>query len=120
MRTSVDSRVSTVVQSLSRTILYYSLPLHIHTHSQGCLNTYSRAGKLFPGPHLYGGAALLVLWTLAVATIPAMQQKKGNDGGELARLVHIGANVGSLALLTYQVTSGVPILLKVVELTSWP
>ncbi|KAL7565961.1 hypothetical protein ACA910_008417 [Epithemia clementina (nom. ined.)] len=82
---------------------------------EGCLNTYSRAGKLFPGPHLYGGAAVVVLWALAVSTVPAMQ--KGND---TARTLHIGANLVSLALFAWQVTSGIPILLKVVEITSWP
>jgi hypothetical protein len=28
----------------------------------GALNTYLRAGKLFPGPHLYAGAAITILW----------------------------------------------------------
>ena len=37
---------------------------------EGPLNTYARAGKLFPGPHLYAGAALVVLWAAAVACIP--------------------------------------------------
>eukprot|EP00527_Entomoneis_sp_CCMP2396_P003465 CAMPEP_0198150952 /NCGR_PEP_ID=MMETSP1443-20131203/53388_1 /TAXON_ID=186043 /ORGANISM="Entomoneis sp., Strain CCMP2396" /LENGTH=124 /DNA_ID=CAMNT_0043816451 /DNA_START=26 /DNA_END=400 /DNA_ORIENTATION=- len=82
---------------------------------EGCLNTYSRAGKLFPGPHLYAGAGLVVLWGLAVSTVPAMQ--KGND---TARIVHIGANVSTLGLFAWQVTTGIPILLKVIEKTSWP
>ena len=46
-------------------------------HLQGPLNTYARAGKLFPGPHLYAGAGLVCLWALAAACVPAMQ--KGND-----------------------------------------
>ena len=79
------------------------------------MNTYARAGKLFPGPHLYAGAALVVLWSLAVGTIPAMQ--KGND---TARTIHIGANLTGLAFFAWQVTTGIPILLKVVELTNWP
>ena len=29
------------------------------------MNTYARAGKLFPGPHLYAGAGLVCLWALA-------------------------------------------------------
>ena len=47
--------------------------------------------------------------------VPSMQ--KGND---IARAVHIGANLAGLGLLAWQVITGVPILLKVVELTKWP
>eukprot|EP00529_Nitzschia_sp_RCC80_P028928 CAMPEP_0113451796 /NCGR_PEP_ID=MMETSP0014_2-20120614/6520_1 /TAXON_ID=2857 /ORGANISM="Nitzschia sp." /LENGTH=335 /DNA_ID=CAMNT_0000343157 /DNA_START=503 /DNA_END=1510 /DNA_ORIENTATION=- /assembly_acc=CAM_ASM_000159 len=82
---------------------------------EGPLNTYARAGKLFPGPHLYAGAGLVCLWALAVSAIPQMQ--KGND---TARYVHIGANIGGIALFAWQVKSGIPILLKVIEFTKWP
>lgn len=82
---------------------------------QGPLNTYARAGKLFPGPHLYAGAGLVVLWALAVATVPQMQ--KGND---TARTIHITANIAGLCLFGWQLQSGIPILLKVIEKTSWP
>jgi len=86
-----------------------------NTISQGPLNTYARAGKLFPGPHLYAGAGLVVLWALAAAAVPAMQK-----GSDTARTVHIGANLTMIALFAWQVTSGVPILLKVIEFTKWP
>jgi Protein of unknown function (DUF4079) len=43
--------------------------------------------------------------------------QKGND---TARTIHITANLGGLGLFTWQVVSGVPILLKVIELTKWP
>jgi len=82
---------------------------------EGPLNTYARAGKLFPGPHLYAGAGLVVLWALAVSMVPHMQ--KGND---TARTVHIGANVAGMCLFGWQVVTGYPILLKVLEKTSWP
>ena len=82
---------------------------------QGPLNTYARAGKLFPGPHLYAGAGLVVLWALAASCVPAMQ--KGND---TARSMHIGANVAGIGLFGWQVVSGIPILQKVWELTKWP
>lgn len=90
---------------------------HYHHHHQkkGPLNTYARAGKLFPGPHLYAGAGLVCLWALAAACVPHMQ--KGND---TARSIHIGANVAGIGLFGWQVVSGIPILLKVVEKTSWP
>jgi hypothetical protein len=79
------------------------------------LNTYARAGKLFPGPHLYAGAGLVCLWALAGACVPAMQ--KGND---TARSIHIGANVAGIGMFAWQVVSGLPILFKVIEKTSWP
>mmetsp|Transcript_33770 Transcript_33770/g.41414 ORF Transcript_33770/g.41414 Transcript_33770/m.41414 type:complete len:308 (+) Transcript_33770:70-993(+) len=82
---------------------------------EGPLNTYARAGKLFPGPHLYAGAALVVLWALAAACVPAMQK-----GSETARTIHIGANVAGIGMFAWQVQSGIPILLKVWEKTSWP
>lgn len=104
---------------------------------QGPLNTYARAGKLFPvslsvslspcllsvsssiaflkGPHLYAGAGLVFLWALAYACVPAMQ--RGND---TARTVHIGANLVGIGMFAWQVQSGIPILLKVIEKTSWP
>jgi hypothetical protein len=83
--------------------------------SQGPLNTYARAGKLFPGPHLYAGAGLVCLWALAAACVPAMQ--KGND---TARTVHVGANLTGIGFFVWQVTSGIPILLKVWEKAQWP
>lgn len=82
---------------------------------EGPLNTYARAGKLFPGPHLYAACGLVTLWALAASMVPHMQ--KGND---TARSVHIGANVIGMGLFAWQITSGVPILLKVLEFTKWP
>lgn len=82
---------------------------------EGPLNTYARAGKLFPGPHVYAGAGLVVCWALAVACVPSMQ--KGSDVG---RQVHIGANVLGMGLFGWQVVSGIPILQKVWEKTQWP
>lgn len=82
---------------------------------EGPLNTYARAGKLFPGPHLYAGAGLVVLWAAAAACVPAMQ--KGND---TARSIHIGANVAGTGLFAWQILTGWPILQKVVQLTHWP
>lgn len=82
---------------------------------EGPLNTYARAGKLFPGPHLYAGAGLVVLWAAAAACVPAMQ--KGND---TARSIHIAANVSGMGLFAWQILTGWPILQKVVQLTHWP
>ena len=59
------------------------------------------AGKLFPGPHLYAGAAIVVLWALAASLVPYMQ--KGND---TARSVHIAANTINLGLFAWQARAG--------------
>lgn len=82
---------------------------------EGPLNTYARAGKLFPGPHLYAGAGLVCLWAIASASVPAMQR-----GSETARTIHIGANLAGIGFFLWQVQSGIPILLKVWEKTQWP
>lgn len=81
----------------------------------GPLNTYLRAGKLFPGPHLYAGGAVLVLWAIAAAMVPLMS--RNND---TARNVHIGANVVSTGLFLWQVPTGIEIVLKVFANVAWP
>ena len=58
------------------------------------------AGKLFPGPHLYAGAMITVLWGLSAALVPAMQ--KGNDN---ARTAHIALNTVNLLLFASQVSA---------------
>merc|ERR1712232_895360 len=75
---------------------------------EGPLNTYARAGKLFPGPHLYAGAGLVVLWAAAAACVPSMQK-----GNETARSIHIAANVSGMGLFAWQILTGWPILQKV-------
>lgn len=82
---------------------------------QGCLNTWMRTGKLFPGPHLFAGAGIVVLWALAASLVPAMQ--KGND---TARTAHIALNAANLALFAWQVPTGLEIVGKVFEFTQWP
>jgi hypothetical protein len=83
---------------------------------EGPVNTYLRAGKLFPGEHLYAGAAIVVLWALAAAMIPWMQK-----GQEWARTTHISLNVLNIALFAYyQLPSGYKIALKVLEKTKFP
>lgn len=81
----------------------------------GAFNTYMRAGKLFPGPHLYAGMACTALWACAAALVPAMQK-----GNEAARVAHIGFNVINVGLFAWQVVTGLDIMFKVWEKTSWP
>jgi hypothetical protein len=91
------------------------LGLGVFTSILGGFNTYFRAGKLFPGPHLFAGAGITVLWAVAAALVPAMQ--KGNDA---ARSLHIGLNALNLALFAWQVGTGLEIAIKVWGFTKWP
>ena len=55
------------------------------------------------------------LMIVAAALVPYMQK-----GSETARVAHIGLNVINIALFAYQIPSGIEIMLKVWEKTSWP
>ncbi|XP_078178328.1 plant/protein [Carex rostrata] len=81
----------------------------------GGLNTWLRTGKLFPGPHLFAGAGITVLWALAAALVPAMQK-----GNETARNLHIALNTLNVVLFIWQIPTGFDIVLKVFEFTTWP
>lgn len=82
---------------------------------EGGMNTYMRVGKLFPGPHLYAGMGIVCLWAMAAGLVPEMQ--KGNDK---ARSAHIALNCVNLALFTWQIPTGLEIVGKVFQFTSWP
>jgi len=81
----------------------------------GPCNTFLRTGKLFPGPHLYAGAGMVVLWAMAAALVPSMQ--KGND---TARSLHIGFNAINIGLFLWQVPTGLDIVAKVFQFTTLP
>lgn len=81
----------------------------------GGVNTWMRTGKLFPGPHLFAGAGITVLWALAAALVPAMQK-----GNETARSLHIALNALNVLLFISQIPTGFDIVLKVFEFTTWP
>lgn len=74
------------------------LALGVAIAVEGPVNTYLRTGKLFPGPHLYAGAGIVVLWAAAAACVPQMQ--KGND---TARSAHIALNAINMGLFAWQV-----------------
>ena len=73
------------------------------------------ASQLFPGPHLYAGAGIVVCWAMAASLVPLMA--KGKDS---ARTAHIAFNVLALGLFTWQLPTGYEILLKVVKFTKFP
>jgi hypothetical protein len=81
----------------------------------GCFNTWFRTGKLFPGPHLFAGAGIVCLWAIAAALVPAMKQ-----GKDWARIAHISANCLNVFLFLWQVPTGLEIVGKVFQFTTWP
>uniref|UniRef100_A0A7N0T4J4 Uncharacterized protein n=1 Tax=Kalanchoe fedtschenkoi TaxID=63787 RepID=A0A7N0T4J4_KALFE len=81
----------------------------------GGINTWFRTGKLFPGPHLFAGAGITVLWAAAAALVPAMQK-----GNETARNLHILLNALNVILFIWQIPTGIEIVFKVFEFTNWP
>ncbi|KAF5946198.1 hypothetical protein HYC85_016426 [Camellia sinensis] len=81
----------------------------------GGLDTWIRTGKLFPGPHLFAGAGITVLWAAAAALVPAMQK-----GSETARNLHIALNVLNVSLFVWQIPTGIDIVFSVFEFTKWP
>ena len=92
------------------------LALGIPIAIEGPVNTYMRAAKLFPGPHLYAGAAVVALWGIAASLVPQMQ--KGKDW---ARTTHIGLNAVNVALFAYyQLPTGWEITQKVIQNTKFP
>ncbi|XVF33113.1 hypothetical protein REPUB_Repub17cG0140400 [Reevesia pubescens] len=79
------------------------------------VNTWFRTGKLFPGPHLFAGAAITALWAAAAALVPSMQK-----GSETARNLHIALNAVNVILFIWQIPTGIDIVFKVFEFTKWP
>ena len=82
---------------------------------EGPVNTFLRAQKLFPGPHLYAGAGVVVAWAMAASVVPLMSK-----GKEWARTAHIGFNVLALGFFTWQIPTGWEITQKVIKFTKFP
>ena len=82
---------------------------------EGGMNTYLRTGRLFPGPHLYAGDGQDV----------HVGEGGGSGAGDAARHqkardLHIALNVVNTALFTWQIPTGLEIVGKVFQFTSWP
>jgi len=82
---------------------------------EGPINTFLRAQKLFPGPHLYAGAGVVVCWAMAASLVPQMQ-----NGKDAARYGHMAFNALALGLFTWQIPTGWEITQKVVQFTKFP
>ena len=94
---------------------YLLLAMGVTLAVEGCVNTYLRTGKLFPGPHLFAGAAITCLWAMAAGLVPEMEK-----GNQKARDLHIALNCLNVALFTWQIPTGLEIVGKVFQFTSWP
>ena len=84
---------------------------------EGPVNTFLRAQKLFPGPHLYAGAGVVVCWAMAASLVPLMEKGGRQDS---ARIAHMSFNALALGLFTWQLPTGWEITQKVIEKTSFP
>ncbi len=73
----------------------------------GMGNTYARTGKLFPGPHLYGGLGLVALMAVMSSLVPNMQA-----GRNWAKQVHFALAFPVLGLFAWQAQSGMVIVGK--------
>ena len=56
-----------------------------------------------------------MLWAAAAALVPAMQK-----GNESARNLHIALNAINVLLFASQIPTGIEIVFKVFEFTTWP
>lgn len=76
----------------------------------GMANTFSRTGKLFPGPHLYAGLGIVAVMSVMSALVPYMQ--KGKDW---ARNTHFTGAFVVTGLFLWQAKSGMVILGKLLN-----
>lgn len=73
----------------------------------GMANTYTRTGKLFPGPHLYAGLGLVTLMSAMSALVPQMQA-----GKMWAKNAHFTLAFPAILLFAWQANSGMTIVGK--------
>lgn len=79
----------------------------------GMLNTYLRAGRLFPSRHMYGGFIFLTLISLNVSLVPWLSSRTS------ARYMHKIVGVCIFCCLVNQILSGYPILSSVWRTVPW-
>ena len=76
----------------------------------GMANTYTRTGKLFPGPHLYAGLGLVALMAVMVSVTPYMQR-----GKDWARNAHFAMGIGAVSMFAWQAKTGMDIVAKLLK-----
>lgn len=78
----------------------------------GMFNTFLRSGRLFPGPHLYGGFLFVGIVSISVATVPWL-------GTTSVRNIHAMVGLLAVFVLASQLRSGIPILVSVWKTVKW-
>lgn len=76
----------------------------------GMANTYTRAGKLFPGPHLYAGLGIIATMSVMTSMVPYMQ--KGQDW---AKKIHFSGAFVVTSFFLWQAKSGMVIVGKLLN-----
>lgn len=76
----------------------------------GMANTYTRAGKLFPGPHLYAGLGIIATMSVMSSMVPYMQKGKA-----WARNTHFTGAFLVTGLFLWQAKSGMVIVGKLLN-----
>ncbi|GJQ12190.1 hypothetical protein GpartN1_g3981.t1 [Galdieria partita] len=74
---------------------------------EGMANTFTRTGKLFPGPHLYAGLGSVTVMSIMASLAPFMQQ-----GKTTARNIHFALAFVVVGLIGSQLQSGYHILAR--------
>ncbi|EME30885.1 hypothetical protein Gasu2_24790 [Galdieria sulphuraria] len=74
---------------------------------EGMANTFTRTGKLFPGPHLYAGLGSVTVMSIMASLAPFMQQGKNT-----ARNIHFVLAFVVVGLIGSQLQSGYHILAR--------
>lgn len=77
---------------------------------EGMANTFNRAGKLFPGPHLYSGLGIVALMSVMASFVPYMQK-----GKNWARNSHFASAFLVTGFFLWQAKTGMDIVAKLLK-----
>lgn len=83
------------------------------TTFEGMANTFVRAGKLFPGPHLYVGLSMVSLMATMASLVPAM-----NRGNVAAKNAHFVMAFAVLSGFSWQLKTGFAIVSRLLGWSS--
>ena len=85
---------------------------------EGGMNTYLRTGEALPRPPppTRAWACMVCMWAMAAGLVP----RRCSAATQKARDLHIALNVVNTALFTWQIPTGLEIVGKVFQFTSWP
>lgn len=79
----------------------------------GMYNTYLRSGRLYPGPHMYGGFVFLLLITANASLVPWFK-----DFVRI-RVVHRSIGFCVIGMAIWQAWTGLPVMKSVYQTIPW-